>query len=154
LSWSRAAHNTFCVSLQFVCSYCTIEALIFLAFHLSLKMHVHLQYLSMYYHRDPSDDPYHRVDAIPEKRLTDQEKNILVNWLISSIWNNFSWNRFGFCKDTLMLTRKWSDSMEDTNTPLIKLSLSTISSWPLLVARESTIPEHSLKKSAAFRPFS
>jgi len=53
--YSTAAHNTFCVSLQPVCSYYTMEALVCLAFPLSLKVHVHLPCLSMYYHRDPPD---------------------------------------------------------------------------------------------------
>ncbi|KAK2158546.1 hypothetical protein LSH36_167g01005 [Paralvinella palmiformis] len=39
-----------------VCSYYTMEALVCLAFPLSLKVHVDLQCLSMYYHRDPPDD--------------------------------------------------------------------------------------------------
>ena len=41
-----------------------------------------------------------------------------------------------FCKDTLMLTRKWSDSLEDTDTPLIKLSssqeMTRSKMWPCL----------------------
>ena len=51
-----------------------MEALICLAFPLSLKVHVDLQCLSMYYHRDPPDDPHHPVDPIPEKRLADQQE--------------------------------------------------------------------------------
>ena len=39
----------------------------FLAFPLSLKVPDHLQYLSMYYHRDPPDDPHHAVGPIPER---------------------------------------------------------------------------------------
>ena len=50
-----------------------MEALVCLAFPLSLKVHVDLQCLSMYYHRDPPDDPHHPVDPIPEKRLADQQ---------------------------------------------------------------------------------
>jgi len=63
------------------------------------------------------------------------KKSLLVNWLISSIWNDFSWNRL-FCKDTLMLTRKRSDSIEETDTPLIKLSsspeMTRSKMWPCL----------------------
>jgi len=49
----------------------------FLAFPLSLKVPDHLQYLSMYYHRDPPDDPHHQVGPIPERRLADQQEKPL-----------------------------------------------------------------------------
>jgi len=51
-----------------------MEAVVFLAFSSSLEVHAHLQCLSMYYHRDPADDPHYPVDPKPEKRLADQQE--------------------------------------------------------------------------------
>jgi len=51
-----------------------MEALVCLAFPLSLKVHAHLQCFSMYYHKDPPNDVDHLVDPIPEKRLTDEQE--------------------------------------------------------------------------------
>ena len=82
-----------------------MEALLCLAFPLSLKVHVHLQCLLMYCHRDPPDDPHHPVDLIPEKRLADQKEKtpcqftyLLYEIILAEI--------DCFCKDILMLTRK------------------------------------------------
>jgi len=53
-----------------------MEAVVFLAFPLSLKMHPHLQVPLMYYYRDPPPDKYHLVESLPEKKPADQqEKN-------------------------------------------------------------------------------
>ena len=57
-----------------------MEALACLAFPLSLKVHVDVQCLSMYYHRDPPDDPHHPVDPIPEKRLGNQQEKQCI-WI-------------------------------------------------------------------------
>ena len=71
---------------------------------LSLKVYAHLQCHSMYYNRDPPADPqYPWGSNIREETLAET---------------------YCFCKDTLMLIRKLSDSMEDTDTLLIKLSSS------------------------------
>ena len=76
-----------------------MEALVCLAFPLSLKVHVDLQCLSMYYHRDPPDDP-----------LASLSIDLYLLYEISLAETDC------FCKDTLMSTRKLSDSMEDTHT--------------------------------------
>ena len=44
------SHSTFCVSLQLVYPYCTMESVVFLAFPLSLKVHTHLQGPSVYFY--------------------------------------------------------------------------------------------------------
>jgi len=76
-----------------------MEALVFLAFPLSLKVHAHLQCLSMYYHRDSPDDP-HLVDPIPEKRKASLLIDLYFLYEITLAETDF------FGKDTLMLIRK------------------------------------------------
>jgi len=52
-----------------------MKALVFLALPLSLNVYAHLQCISLYYYKDPLDDPHHPVDPIPKKRPTDQQEN-------------------------------------------------------------------------------
>jgi len=60
-----------------------------------------------------------------------------------------------FCKDTLMWIKKWSDGMEDTDTPLIKLSSSreiTRSKmwlWPSLLSWTCCLRLADLRMSAS-----
>jgi len=63
-----------------------MEALVFLAFPLSLKVHDHLQCLIIYYHRDP-----------PDKRPTDQEEKAPCQSTLAET--------DCFCKDTLKLVK-------------------------------------------------
>ena len=122
-SWFTTTHNIFCVSLQLVCSYCTMAALVFLAFYLSLqRMLIHKVSICNII------DIHQMVRIIRWiicKGIHSQanKKSLLINRLNSSKWNTFCL-RVCFCKYTLKLTRKWSDSMENTDTTLIKLSSS------------------------------
>jgi len=58
--------------------FCFMTACIFLAFSLSLNMHIYLQIHSPYYYRDPTYSIDHLL-----------EKGIRVN--LSLVWNTFSW---------------------------------------------------------------
>jgi len=66
-------HTIPSVSLELICSYFTMELVLF---HLSLNVHAHLQYISIYYQRDPQYDPHHPVDPKPEKRHADQQERV------------------------------------------------------------------------------
>ena len=88
------------------------------------------------------DDQFHPVDSIPDKRPADQQKTSLSIGLYF-LYEITLEETDSFYKDTSMLIRKWSDSMEDTDTPLIKISLlreMTSKMWPSLCVLSWELP--------------
>jgi len=80
-----------------------MEALVCLAFPLSLNVHDHRQCFTMYYHIDPIDDPHHLMDPILENRLAGQQEKPFCE---STLYEISLAETDCFCKDTLMLINK------------------------------------------------
>ena len=83
-----------------------MDSLVFLVFPLSLKLHAHQQYLSMYYHRDSQDDPHHPVDPIPREktRISTRKASLAIDLYFLYEITLAETDCFG--KETLLLIRK------------------------------------------------